>query len=229
MTKPNRLTSRHWARAILTPLFLILLIFPFAGRLDYWQGWVYIILNSLIVLVTVWILRDNPELISERLKPGQGMKDWDKWYYALSSPFYFIMLIVSSLDSGRFGWSKPLPIGLYFVGILIYVLGQAIMLWAKAVNNYFSSVVRIQTERGQIVCQEGPYQYMRHPGYVGGILFGLSGPLVLGSWWGVIPALIAAIMLVIRTGLEDHMLQEELPGYTDYTDQVRYRLLPGVW
>jgi protein-S-isoprenylcysteine O-methyltransferase Ste14 len=229
MTKANRLKPQHWARAIFSPAVLAILIFPFAGRLDYWQGWVYLALNIPILLVTLWILRDNPELISERLKPGQGMKTWDKWYYALSSPFYFIMLIVSSLDAGRFGWSMPVSAGLYIMGILGYLLGHAIMLWAKAVNNYFSSVVRLQTERGQTVCKDGPYQSVRHPGYVGGLLFGLSSPIVLGSWWGVVPALIAAIMLVVRTSLEDQLLQKELPGYVDYAGEVRYRLLPGVW
>jgi len=228
-TKTNRLTPQVWARALATPIFLFILIFPFAGRLDYWQGWLYIAVNTLIVLITVWILRDKPEFISERLKPGQGMKSWDKWYYALSTPFYFIFLFVSSLDSGRFGWSGPLPAVIYLGGTLIYILGQAIMLWAKLANNYFSSVVRIQTERGQQVCREGPYNYVRHPGYVGGLLFGLTGPLMLGSLWGLVPAVIAAVMLVVRTGLEDKTLHQELPGYTDYAQAVKFRLLPGVW
>ena len=228
-TKTNRLTPQVWARALATPIFLFILIFPFAGRLDYWQGWLYIAVNTFIVLITVWILRDKPEFISERLKPGQGMKSWDKWYYALSTPFYFIFLFVSSLDSGRFGWSGPLPAVIYLGGTLIYILGQAIMLWAKLANNYFSSVVRIQTERGQQVCREGPYNYVRHPGYVGGLLFGLTGPLMLGSLWGLVPAVIAAVMLVVRTGLEDKTLHQELPGYTDYAQAVKFRLLPGVW
>lgn len=227
--KTNRLTPKVWARALATPIFLFILIFPFAGRLDYWQGWLYIIVNSLIVIATVWVLRDNPEFISERLKPGEGMKSWDKWYYALSTPFYFIFLFISSLDTGRFGWSSPLPAWVYIAGTLIYILGQAIMLWAKLANNYFSSVVRIQTERGQQVCREGPYQYIRHPGYVGGLLFGLSGPLMMGSLWGLLPAGIAAMMLVVRTGLEDKTLHQELPGYTDYAQAVKFRLLPGVW
>ena len=227
--KTNQLTPKVWIRALATPIFLFILIFPFAGRLDYWQGWLYIVINTLLVLLTVYFLRDKPEFIAERLKPGEGMKTWDKWYYALSTPFYFIFLIDSSLDSGRFGWSGPLPVGIYIVGTIVYIAGQAIMLWAKLANNYFSSVVRIQSERGQKVCREGPYQYVRHPGYVGGLLFGIIGPLMLGSLWGLIPCAIAAIMLVVRTGLEDQTLQQELPGYADYARQVRYRLLPGVW
>jgi protein-S-isoprenylcysteine O-methyltransferase Ste14 len=227
--KTNRLTTQIWVRTLGTPFFLFVLIFPFAGRLDYWQGWSYIAINTVLVLMTLWALRDRPELIAERLKPGEGMKTWDKWYYALSTPFYFFFLIVSSLDSGRFGWSNPLPAGAYIASTLVYLAGQALMLWAKLANNYFSSVVRIQSERDQRVCREGPYRTMRHPGYVGGLLFGLSGPLMLGSLWGLIPSAIAAIMLVVRTGLEDRTLRQELSGYADYAREVRYRLLPGVW
>jgi protein-S-isoprenylcysteine O-methyltransferase Ste14 len=97
------------------------------------------------------------------------------------------------------------------------------------VNNWFSSTVRIQMDRDQHVVQDGPYRYVRHPGYVGGILMAVSASLILGSLWALIPASIVVLLLVIRTYLEDTTLQKELPGYADYTKKVRYRLVPGLW
>jgi protein-S-isoprenylcysteine O-methyltransferase Ste14 len=113
--------------------------------------------------------------------------------------------------------------------IVLYVVGHSIFLWAKLANPYFSSVVRIQTERGQTVCRTGPYHYLRHPGYAGSLLWILVGPLVMGSMWGLIPAVLSALLLVVRTRLEDETLKKELPGYSDFSDEVRFRLVPGVW
>jgi protein-S-isoprenylcysteine O-methyltransferase Ste14 len=206
-----------------------LFLFIPAGRLDYWQGWVYLGLSLAVLLVTRWVLRGNPQLIEERLKPGAGIKTWDKWYFALSTPLYLVMLVVAGLDAGRFAWTGWVPVWIYILSIAVYLLGQAVFLWAKRVNNFFATVVRIQTERGQTVCKDGPYHYLRHPGYLGGILFGVSSPLMLGSLWALIPAVLAAVLLLIRTALEDRTLQAELTGYTAYTREVRYRLLPGVW
>lgn len=208
---------------------LSLFLFIPAGGLDYWQGWVYLGLSLGVLLVTAWVLRDNPQLIRERLKPGAGTKTWDKAYFALSTPLYLVMLVVAGLDVGRFGWTGPLPAWLYALGVAFFLLGQAIFLWAKRVNSFFSAVVRIQTERGQTVCTEGPYRTIRHPGYLGGLLFGLSSPLVLGSLWALVPAALAAVLLVVRTALEDRTLQAELPGYTAYTVEVKHRLVPGIW
>jgi protein-S-isoprenylcysteine O-methyltransferase Ste14 len=223
------LRARMWVRGVAGLLPIALLLFLGAGRLDYWQGWVYLGLNVLIVFLTVWALAANPALIEERMNPGQGMKRWDKWYFAVSTLAYLGSLIVAALDVGRFGWTGGLSAGVYAAGLATYVLGQAIFLWAKRTNRFFSSVVRIQTERGQTVCREGPYRLVRHPGYVGGILFGLSAPLVLGSLWALLPAAIAALALIVRTHLEDETLQRELPGYLEYVREVKYRLLPPVW
>ena len=213
----------------LSTIFIIIIVFLSAGRLTFWQGWVYSVLSALVLLMTVAMLYDQPDLISERLKPGKGMKRWDKIYYAFSSPFFFLSIILACVDVGRFGWSPPLPISVYIISCIIYVLGHSIFLWAKRTNKFFSSVVRIQTERNQVVCQEGPYRFVRHPGYVGGIIFTLTTPLVLGALWAFVPAGIAVSSMVVRTYLEDKTLQKELPGYVDYTKKVRYRLIPGIW
>ena len=210
-------------------IVFIIITFVTAGRIDYWPGWVFNGLNIFFIILAYVILLDRKDLIKERLKPGKGMKKWDKIYYAISTPIFFIILIFSILDAGRFGWGPQVPISIMIFGIILYIIGQTIVLWAKQTNNFFSSVVRIQSDRNQEVCKDGPYRFVRHPGYVGGVLFTIAIPLVLGSFLGLIPLPLAILLLFIRTYLEDKTLQKELTGYTDYTKEVRYRLLPGIW
>jgi protein-S-isoprenylcysteine O-methyltransferase Ste14 len=181
------------------------------------------------MLLNYRLLAGRTDLIEERLRPGKGMKRWDRLYFFVNTPLYFLILVLAALDAGRFGWSPRLPAGVYVAAYLLYALGQGIFLWAKRQNRYFSTVVRIQKDRGQSVCQEGPYRFVRHPGYVGGLVFTLVTPLLLGSLWALIPAVLSDAALVIRTGLEDATLRRELPGYQDYSRQVRYRLVPKLW
>ena len=115
------------------------------------------------------------------------------------------------------------------VGFIFIALGYAFAAWALAENRFFSGVVRIQTDRGHVVCDSGPYRFVRHPGYAGNILALFGIVLALGSVWTLIPAAAASIIAVIRTALEDRTLQEELPGYRDYTRRVRYRLIPWIY
>jgi protein-S-isoprenylcysteine O-methyltransferase Ste14 len=215
--------------ALLGPVILIPFIFLPAGRWNYWQGWVFFTANLITIIITVIVLFDKPDLIRERLKPGKGTKGWDKVYYAVSAPLYFFMIILAGLDAGRYGWSPPLPLYYYILGLVLFFLGHGLFLWAKWHNRFFSSVVRIQTDRGHTVCQEGPYRYVRHPGYVAGILFTLPAPVILGSLWALISLPFLIIPIVIRTYLEDLTLQKELPGYAEYTQKVKYRLLPYLW
>jgi protein-S-isoprenylcysteine O-methyltransferase Ste14 len=225
----TRLPARIWARSVLGVAAMSSLIFVAAGHLRYWQGWIYFSLNVALVALTVWVLRESPELMSERLKPGRGIKRWDKVYFVFSTPLYLLAVVLAGLDRGRFHWSRDFPIWVYALAILVYLSGQAVFIWAKKVNPFFSSVVRIQTDRGQTVCDRGPYRFVRHPGYLGGLVFGLATPFVLGSYWALIPQAVAEAMLVFRTLLEDEMLREELPGYREYARRIRHRLIPGVW
>ena len=215
-------------RALLAPILMIGLLFFVAGRWDYWQAWVYSILNVLILALMGTLLTRNSELVEERLNPKEGMKGWDKFYFAVTTPLYMIALVVAGLDA-RFRWTTNMPLVVYWASVIVYLVGQAIFLWARYTNNYFSSVVRIQTDRGHAVCKDGPYRYVRHPGYVGGFLFTITIGLMLGSWWASMPQIIAALMLVWRTAREDKTLQAELPGYAEFAKETRYRLLPGVW
>jgi protein-S-isoprenylcysteine O-methyltransferase Ste14 len=216
------------ARTLAGLVFMLGFLFIAAGRWDYWQGWVYVAVNLMIFAVMGMLATRNAALVEERLRPGEGMKTWDKFYFALSTPMYIIALPLAGLDA-RYGWTNGLSPLVYWGAVVVYLMGQAIFLWARFTNNYFSSVVRIQVERGQTVCKDGPYRYIRHPGYLGGILFAGSMGLMLGSVWATLPQLFACLLLVVRTALEDKTLQAELPGYREFTQETRYRLLPGVW
>lgn len=222
-----KLEGKLLFRNIFLFIIIIALIFIGAGSIDYWQGWLYIGLN--IVFISLNYLLISTELIRERLKPEKGTKKWDKIYYAFNIPLYFAILIISVVDAERFGWEPRIPVYVVIVAAFVYIVGQIIMLWAKRENKFFSSVVRIQKDRGQTVCKEGPYGFVRHPGYLGGIIFTIATPIVLASFWGLIPALLSVVMLFIRTYLEDKILQEELEGYKEYTNEVKYRIIPGIW
>jgi protein-S-isoprenylcysteine O-methyltransferase Ste14 len=140
----------------------------------------------------------------------------------------FPLVIVAGLDH-RFGWSPVFPTWLIIVGIFLIALGYAFATWALVENRFFSSMMRIQTDRGHVVCDSGPYRIVRHPGYAGSLLAMPGIVLALGSVWTFIPVGIALVVSVIRTALEDRTLQEELPGYREYASRVRYRLFPGVY
>jgi len=210
-------------------VFFVVLTVITAGRLDYWQGWVFNGLNIFFLLVTYIVLRNRKGLIKERLKPGEGMKKWDKAYSLISTPLSFVMFILSVLDAARFSWTPRVPFLVIVLGCVMYSAGQILVLWAKKANDFFSSVVRIQTDRNQTVCTDGPYRFVRHPGYLGGLVFIVATPLLLGSFWGLIPAILLMIPVIGRTYLEDETLHAELPGYQDYARNVRYRLIPYIW
>ena len=210
-------------------LFFLVITFIIAGRLDYWQGWVFNGLNFFFIFITYIVLIDRKDLIKERLKPGKGMKTWDRMYYAISTPLFFVMFIISILDAGRFYWEPAIPFIIILLGIILYSIGQIIVIWAKKANKFFSSVVRIQSDRKQIVCSNGPYRFIRHPGYLGGIIFTIVTPFLLGSFWGLIPAIIAIVIVFIRTYLEDETLKQELTGYIEYSKKVKYRIIPLLW
>lgn len=215
-------------RALMAPILMVGLLFFVAGRWDYWQAWVYMVINLVVLILMGTLLTRNAELVEERLNPKEGMKGWDKFYFAATTPMYILALVLGGLDA-RFGWTTNMPLSVYWASVIVYLSGQAIFLWARYTNNYFSSVVRIQSDRGHTVCKDGPYRFVRHPGYVGGFLFTITIGLILGSWWASIPQIIAALMLIWRTAREDKTLQAELPGYAQYAAETRFRLVPGIW
>jgi protein-S-isoprenylcysteine O-methyltransferase Ste14 len=135
---------------------------------------------------------------------------------------------IATLDAGRMGWSA-VPQWVVIVGYVLLIGGIAVTTWAQAVNPFFEPGVRIQKERAQQVITSGPYRVVRHPGYAAAIVMFVGIPLALASWWGLLPAALAIALLVVRTGLEDRLLQAELSGYSDYARRTRHRLVPGIW
>ena len=209
-------------------VFLVL-VFVAAGRVNYWQGWAFAAVVFIYAIAAASMFAGMPDLALERVKPGPGIKWWDKIFWGFFAIFSLATIMIPALDAGRFHWTGSLPGFAYILAYPGYFLSAGISLWAMRVNRFFSSVVRIQKDRGQVVISSGPYRFVRHPGYVGGILMYLAFPLILGSLTGLIPAALSIITLVARTYLEDRTLQKELPGYLDYAGKVKYRLLPGIW
>jgi len=166
--------------------------------------------------------------MAERGQPRENVKDWDKVLTSLITFPILALLIVAGLDE-RFGWSPQLAVAIHLIGLAFIALGQGLFSWAMASNTFFSTAVRIQIDRDHTVSSGGPYRYVRHPGYVGMIVSLLATALAFGSLWALIPAGLAAVLLVVRAALEDKTLLEELDGYTEYAERVRYRLLPGIW
>jgi protein-S-isoprenylcysteine O-methyltransferase Ste14 len=135
---------------------------------------------------------------------------------------------LSGLDA-RFGWTPPIPLGVQIGAIVVAVLGYLLLTWSMASNRFFSGVVRIQDDRGHRVASGGPYRFVRHPGYLAGVLVDLVTPLILNSLWALLPSVLVVVGLLLRTALEDRTLQAELDGYREYAGRVRSRLIPGVW
>jgi protein-S-isoprenylcysteine O-methyltransferase Ste14 len=210
-------------------IVLAVVLFVGAGRLNWTWAWVYLSIYLATILINSTImLRTNPETIAERGRPKES-KDWDKVVSGLWGLVEYLLLPLAAALDVRFGWTREFGVAWHIAGIVVVAVGLGLGSWAMLVNAYFSTVVRIQSERGHTVCRSGPYRYVRHPGYLGFSLQSLGIALLLGSWWALIPGIAAAAIMTIRTFLEDRMLQAELPGYVEYANQVRYRLLPGIW
>lgn len=170
----------------------------------------------------------NPQLLVQRLKmKRKDSKQWDEILMRISNLSVIILIpLVAGLDIGRFQWSS---LDIYFavIGIFFVALSSFLLNWAMAVNPHFEPTVRIQEDH--TVISKGPYSMVRHPGYLSGILFTFSVPLIIGSVSTFIPVAIYWVLMIIRTWLEDETLQEDLPGYPEYTKQTKYRLFPGIW
>lgn len=208
---------------------IFVLLFGAAGTLGWGWAWLYLAIYLASVAVNGWFMRRRPELIAERARPAAPMQAWDKWLGGLwSTAAFFGMPLVAGLDH-RFGWTGPIDPGVHVLGAILFAAGLGLFSWAMIVNAWFSTVARVQHDRGQSVCREGPYQFVRHPGYAGAILQAIGVPLLLGSAWALVPALVAIGCMTVRTRFEDRMLRAELPGYADYASEVRYRLVPGMW
>lgn len=205
------------------------ILFISAGRIDYWQGLIYVIIGLIMSVLNYTVLRIDSELLNERSKPGDGTENWDKAILGLSFLMTILMYITAGLDSGRYHWSPDFHWGIGLLGIILTISGQLLFLIAQKQNKFFSSTVRIQTDRKQTVCETGLYKFVRHPAYMGSIIQALGFPLLFGSLWSIIPICFLIILFITRTNLEDKTLQNELLGYPEYSKKTRFKIIPYVW
>jgi protein-S-isoprenylcysteine O-methyltransferase Ste14 len=221
---------KRFAQVALHWLILAACLFVPAGTLRWPMAWVYLgIFAGWVVVNAAIMLNRSPELVAERAGGREGAKGWDLVVAGLFMLFAEpVTLVVAGLNV-RFGWTPPVATWLVITALIVWLLGNALFSWAMFSNAYFSAQVRIQEDRGHAVATSGPYRIVRHPGYVGRILFALATPLVLGSAWAFVPMGLAAALYVVRTALEDRTLRQELNGYEAYTCETRFRLIPGVW
>jgi protein-S-isoprenylcysteine O-methyltransferase Ste14 len=222
-------------RAIVLMLFFIVVIpllpLLISRRWDWWEAWTYAGISILgFAISRMLAARRHPDILSERAKflQHKDAKPFDKILSPLVGLGGGIIPIIAGLDE-LFQWSPGFSPTVKIISLIIILAGYTLASYALIENRFFSGMVRIQTDRGHKVVSGGPYRWVRHPGYAGSLITYPVIPLLLDSEWTFIPAILLIIILVIRTYLEDKTLQKELPGYADYANKVRYRLVPWVW
>jgi protein-S-isoprenylcysteine O-methyltransferase Ste14 len=221
---------------VIVQMVIVVLIAPFipliiSSQWDWWQAWAYAIASILaFILSRLIVSRKHPDLIAERARfmQAKDTKSWDKILAPLLGLGSILVLVVAGLDK-YYALSPASTLTLNLLALTGIVLGYGFSSWALIENRFFSGTVRIQTERGHHVVSTGPYRIIRHPGYAGGLFGYVFIPVLLDSLWAFIPTILLVIVMVTRTALEDKTLQEELPGYKEYAQKTRYRLLPGIW
>ncbi len=203
-----------------------LVLFLGAGTLRWPAAWVYLgVYVACYTTGLTWVTKVNPAVINERGRRDDNIEAFDRHFHRLMPLLIFGGLLIGGLDF-RFGWSA-VPVALQVIGLALVVAALMLAVWVLATNAFAARVVRIQSQ--QRVIASGPYHFVRHPMYSGTLLAWIGSALALGSWWMLIPAAAGIVLFVWRTGREDATLHEKLPGYTDYAQRTRYRLLPGVW
>ncbi|MCK6482765.1 MAG: isoprenylcysteine carboxylmethyltransferase family protein [Phycisphaerae bacterium] len=210
---------------LLVPAVMGTVLFVSAGRLDLPFFWIMLAATTLVM--QAGFSGVDPDLMKERWRPGPGGVDRHlRW---LAIPPLIAQLVVAGLDAGRYQWSAPMPAYVKTAAIVLCCAGTLLSGWAMRVNRFFSPVVRIQEERGHKLVTDGPYRFVRHPGYVGSLLAWPCFCIALGSWWSMLALAPALVLIVRRAAIEDRYLHQHLPGYAEYARQVRWRLVPGVW
>jgi protein-S-isoprenylcysteine O-methyltransferase Ste14 len=211
-------------RSLAAPAVIAVIIFVSAGRWDL--PFVWAVLGELAAFYLFLAAFTDPEMLRERQAPGPGNQD--RLTRFLGGPLLLGHWVLAGLDVGRFHWS-PVPWEVQVAGLVGYAAALGVNFWAMRANRFYSSVVRVQTDRGHHTVADGPYRFVRHPGYTATLFAMLSGGVALGSWLAMLPILGFAATFVRRTLLEDRLLQLELPGYAAYAQRVRSRLIPGLF
>lgn len=210
-------------------VFALSLFLP-AGTVTWPAAWVFLgLFCGWYIGLNIWLLKHNPGLVKERMSLSRAdQKGWDKALFPLLLLYPLAWLVFISLDAVRFHWS-PVPDWIQIVGCVLLLCSFALFWLTFRENSYLSTVVRVQQERGHAVVSTGPYHYVRHPMYMAFLIFMVATPLLLGSGYGVLLGLVFMLVLARRAVLEERTLRQELQGYADYMQQVKYRLIPFVW
>jgi len=230
-TQKKLMTPQTIVQLVLVLVVMPLLPMIISGAWGWWEAWAYAIISFFgFIISRALASRRHADLLVERTN-SMGMEDakpWDKILAPSMALGSVIPLIVAGLDK-LFGWTRPFTSNTKIIALIVVVLGYILGSWALVENKFFSGVVRIQTDRDHHVVTTGPYRFVRHPGYAGAFWMYLATPILLDSFWALIPTVLLIGVLILRTSLEDRTLQAELPGYKEFTQKTRYRLFLGIW
>ena len=227
-SQTRTLLARSLVRGVVNVAILAGVLFGIAGRIDWPAAWLVVLLFTAQVLSNWLLFRHAPELFKERMTTAANVPQWDLLIARGNRILEPIFLAAAALDAGRFRWSA-MPVVVQVVGAAAVVAAVGVVWWCAAANHFLSTRSRIQSERGHTVVQHGPYRFVRHPMYAARTVLIIGVALMLGSWLALVPAALIALLLVLRTSLEDRMLTAELPGYREYAKDVPARLVPGLW
>jgi protein-S-isoprenylcysteine O-methyltransferase Ste14 len=223
----TRFDPRSIARLIVQLILLAAILFLSAGTIRWTMGWVVIGLYTIVMLATICFVQVDREFLAQRTKVDSETKGWDKIIAGMLRFISPIGIFVVAGIEFRFGSSWELSASIRILSLLVTILGYGVGIWATSSNPFYAGYVRIDGEQG-VVCA-GPYAHIRHPGYAGSILVQISLPIALGSMWALFLGILGVVLVVVRTHLEDRMLIRELPGYDQYAQRVRFRLLPRIY
>ena len=228
MTKELRGVLAYFVQTAVFLSVFAACLFLSAGRLEWTPGWILLGINAAGQIISALIIGAvNPALAGDRASL-RGKRDFDRVLAGVMALFGPAAVFITAGLDLRWGWPGQIPHVLQIAGLVLVVTGSAIAVWAMAVNRFFYGVIRIAGEKGHTTCDCGPYRFVRHPGYLGAVLFDLASPLMLNSTWALLPAALTAAAIVVRTGMEDRILRAGLEGYPQYAGRVRSKLLPGI-
>jgi protein-S-isoprenylcysteine O-methyltransferase Ste14 len=211
-------------------LFVIIVLFLFvpAGSFDFWQAWVYsIILVGSSATITFYLWKTDPELLARRVNAGPVAEKerTQKLVQSFNTLLFIAFLVISALDH-RYGWSN-VPLYIVILGEILVILGYFLIFLVFRENAFASAIIEVTAD--QKVITTGPYSLVRHPLYMGGLIMMLGTPLALGSWWGLLMFIPFTLGIIWRLLDEEKFLSKNLPGYKEYCQKVRYRLIPFLW
>jgi protein-S-isoprenylcysteine O-methyltransferase Ste14 len=229
--KTNHSTAKKaLGRLCFITVLVALCLFGTAGTISWINGWIFMIAYVLVLItLTGVVFHSSPELVRERMEASHKAKSWDRVFVPLLAMVLPLLAVILAGLDHRYGWTHDFGTLAIIISLTVMLMGNAITLWAMRENRFFSSHVRIQSDRGHYVITSGPYRWIRHPGYTGSIMFNVAAPVLLGSFPALAVGIFFTLLMATRTVLEDATLRNELPGYDDYTKKTRWRLFPFIW